>query len=152
MNGKPRFTVLIAIALVLSACATNVVADKAMRFNQATAAYDAGDFPRAYQIWSELADEDDLAAMRNTAQMLRQGKGVVKDAEKAFDLYLEAAEKGLVTAMANVAEMYLSGEGTEKDEKEAWETAEAVTTFFIFYLITWRILPANTIASSSLHE
>ncbi len=127
MNGKPHFTVLVAFALLLSACATNVVADKRARFDVATAAYDAGDYPRAYAIWSELADEDDLAAMRNTAQMLRQGKGVAKDADKAFDLYKEAAEKGFVTAMANVAEMYLSGEGTEKNEKEAviWYTRAA---------------------------
>ncbi|NOT39756.1 MAG: sel1 repeat family protein [Alphaproteobacteria bacterium] len=119
MNGKPRIAVLVTLALLLSGCVTNVVADKRMRFGLATAAYDAGDFPRAYEIWSALADEDDLAAMRNTAQMLRQGKGVKKDVGKAFDLYKEAAEKGFVTAMANVAEMYLSGEGTEKDTKEA---------------------------------
>lgn len=127
MNGKPHFTVLVALALLLSACATNVVADKRARFEVATAAYDAGDYPRAYQIWAELADEDDLAAMRNAAQMLRQGKGVAKNLEKAFDLYKEAAEKGFVTAMANVAEMYLSGEGTEKDTKEAvvWYTRAA---------------------------
>ncbi len=127
MNGKSHFTVLLALGLVLSACATNVVADKQARFDVATAAYDAGDFPRAYQIWSELAEEDDLAAMRNAAQMLRQGKGVQKDLEKAFELYMEAAEKGFVTAMANVAEMYLSGEGTEKNTKEAviWYTRAA---------------------------
>lgn len=119
MNGKPRIAVLVAIAFLLSACVTNIVADKAARFNQATLAYDSGDYARAYEIWSELADEDDLAAMRNTAQLLRQGKGVAKDVDKAFDLYKEAAEKGFVTAMANVAEMYLSGEGTEKDPKEA---------------------------------
>lgn len=127
MIGKSHFTVLAALALVVSACATNVVADKRARFDVATTAYDAGDYPRAYSIWSELAEEDDLAAMRNAAQMLRQGKGVAKDAEKAFDLYLEAAEKGFVTAMANVAEMYLSGEGTAKDEKAAvaWYTRAA---------------------------
>jgi TPR repeat protein len=119
MNGKPRIAVLVALALLLSACVTNVVADKAARFNQATLAYDSGDYARAYEIWSELADEDDLAAMRNTAQLLRQGKGVAKDVDKAFDLYKEAAEKGFVTAMANVAEMYLSGEGTDKDPQEA---------------------------------
>jgi uncharacterized protein len=127
MNGKSHFTVLVALALLVSACATNVVADKRARFEVATAAYDAGDYPRAYQIWADLAEEDDLAAMRNAAQMLRQGKGTEKNLEKAFDLYKEAAEKGFVTAMANVAEMYLSGEGTEKDTKEAvvWYTRAA---------------------------
>jgi TPR repeat protein len=114
-----RFAILAAFALVLNACVTNVVAEKASRFDQAVAAYDAGDFAGAYRIWSDLADEDDLAAMRNAAQLLRQGKGVEKDAKKAFKLYSEAAEKGLVTAMANVGDMYLAGEGVEKNPQAA---------------------------------
>ena len=105
--------------MALSACATNVVQEKATRFDQGIAAYDAGDFAQAYQIWSKLADENDLAAMRNTANLLRQGKGVEKDQHAAFKLYKEAAEKGLVTAMANVADMYLAGEGVERDPKIA---------------------------------
>jgi hypothetical protein len=114
-----RFVVLLAAGFALSACATNIVAEKASRFDQGVAAYDVGDFAAAYRIWSELAREDDLAAMRNTAQLLRQGKGVDKDPKKAFDLYLEAAEKGLVTAMANVGDMYLAGEGVDKNPEAA---------------------------------
>ena len=97
-----RFVILFALAILLSACATNIVAEKASRFDEAVAAYDAGDYPAAYRIWRQLAREDDLAAMRNAAQMLRQGKGVEKDVKHAFTLYMDAAEKGLVTAMANV--------------------------------------------------
>ncbi|MBL9099212.1 MAG: sel1 repeat family protein [Alphaproteobacteria bacterium] len=119
MMVTSRFALPIALAFSLSACATNIVAEKASRFDQGVAAYDVGDFAAAYRIWSELAREDDLAAMRNTAQLLRQGKGVDKDPKKAFDLYLEAAEKGLVTAMANVGDMYLAGEGTEKNPEAA---------------------------------
>jgi TPR repeat protein len=119
MIVKLRLAFLIAAAFVLSACATNVVAEKASRFDQAIAAYDAGDFAGAYRIWAQLAKEDDLAAMRNAAQLLRQGKGVEKNAKQAFRLYLEAAEKGLVTAMANVAEMYFEGEGVERNPQAA---------------------------------
>lgn len=119
MLGKLRITVLTVIALTISACATNVVADKAARFEQATAAYDAGDYPRAYEIWSELADENDVAAMRNAANLLRQGKGVAKDSVKAFKLFKEASDKGLVTAMANLADMYYVGEGVEKNIETA---------------------------------
>ena len=114
-----RAIVLFALAVVVSACATNVVAEKASRFDQGIAAYDAGDYATAYKIWDKLASEDDLAAMRNAAQLLRQGKGVEKDAGKAFRLFKEAAEKGLVTAMANVAEMYLAGEGTDRNPEAA---------------------------------
>ena len=119
MVGKLPVVLALALALALGACQTNIVAEKASRFDQGTAAYDAGDFAGAYRIWSQLAAEDDLAAMRNTAQLLRQGKGVDKDPQKAFRLYREAAEKGLVTAMANVGDMYLSGEGTEKNPQAA---------------------------------
>jgi TPR repeat protein len=114
-----RIAVLGLLAFVAGACATNVVAEKASRFDQAVAAYDAGYYEAAYLIWSELAAEDDLAAMRNTAQLLRQGKGVEKNAKAAFELYMEAAEKGLVTAMANVGDMYLAGEGVEKNPQAA---------------------------------
>lgn len=114
-----RLVVLSLVAFVASACVTNVAAERASRFDQAVAAYDAGDYPTAYRMWSELAEEDDLAAMRNAAQLLRQGKGVQKDTKAAFELYLEAAEKGLVTAMANVGDMYLAGEGIEKNPQAA---------------------------------
>jgi TPR repeat protein len=116
-----RGLTVIAVALTLAACATNIVQEKATRFDQGVAAYDAGDFAQAYAIWSKLAEEVDLAAMRNTANLLKQGKGVAKDEHAAFKLYEEAAEKGLVTAMANVAEMYVAGEGVERDAKKAAE-------------------------------
>ena len=123
-----RGLIVLALAATLAACATNVVQEKATRFDQGVAAYDAGDFAQAYQIWSKLAEEDDLAAMRNTANLLRQGKGVAKDERAAFKLYQEAAEKGLVTAMANVADMYLAGEGVARDPKLAagWYARAAV--------------------------
>ena len=119
MVGKSPVVLALMLTLMLAACQTNVAFEKASRFDEGTAAYDAGDYAGAYRIWSALAEEDDLAAMRNTAQLLRQGKGVDKDPQKAFKLYREAAEKGLVTAMANVADMFLSGEGTEKNPEAA---------------------------------
>lgn len=124
-----RGLTVIALALMLAACVTNVAQEKATRFDQGVAAYDAGDYAQAYAIWRKLADEDDLAAMRNAANMLRQGKGVAKDERAAFKLYEEAAEKGLVTAMANVAEMYMAGEGVERDAKMAatWYARAAIS-------------------------
>lgn len=119
MIATSRILILLVLAIVVSACATNIVAEKASRFDQGIAAYDSGDFAAAYRIWAALAREDDLGAMRNAAQLLRQGKGVEKDSVAAFKLYREAAEKGLVTAMANVGEMYLTGEGIEKNPQAA---------------------------------
>ena len=114
-----RYIPILIVALVLSGCATNIVAEKASRFDQGVAAYDSGDYQTAFRIWDALAGENDLAAMRNVAQLLRQGKGVEKNPKRAFKLYMEAADKGLVTAMANVGDMYLSGEGVDKNAEAA---------------------------------
>ncbi|MFN9163256.1 MAG: hypothetical protein ACK6DM_11230 [Alphaproteobacteria bacterium] len=114
-----RHFILLVAFLALGACATTTVAEKASRFDEGVAAYDAGDFETAYRIWDELARQDDLAAMRNVAQLLRQGKGVAKDSKRAFKLYMAAAEKGLVTAMANLGDMYLAGDGVERNPQAA---------------------------------
>lgn len=114
-----RYIPILVAAALLAGCATNIVAEKASRFDQGVAAYDSGDYQTAYRIWDELARDNDLAAMRNVAQLLRQGKGVEKNPKRAFKLYQDAAEKGLVTAMANVGDMYLAGEGVEKNAEAA---------------------------------
>jgi len=114
-----RHFILLVAFLALGACATTTVAEKASRFDEGVAAYDAGDFAAAYRIWDELARQDDLAAMRNVAQLLRQGKGVAKDSKRAFKLYMAAAERGLVTAMANLGDMYLAGDGVERNPQAA---------------------------------
>ena len=81
--------------LSLTACAT-VQSGEALKttFDSGVAAYDAGDYPKAYNIWRGIEDQD-LAAMRNVAMMLRTGQGVAKDPKKAADLFLVAAEAGL---------------------------------------------------------
>ncbi len=91
-------TLLTAFAfLVLITPAGAVPGDQAT-FNQGVAAYDAGQYEDAYKIFHDLAEKDDLAAMRNVALMLRNGKGVEKDPDRALDWYERAAEAGLVTA------------------------------------------------------
>lgn len=80
------------------------------RFNQGAAAFDAGDYDTAYKIFSALADEEDLGAMRNVALMQRKGLGTPKDPEAALRLYEYVARAGLPTAQADLGEMLLKGE------------------------------------------
>ncbi len=51
-------------------------------FDTGVAAYDAGNYERAFKIWWDLQFED-VAAMRNVAMMLRNGQGVQRDPRKA---------------------------------------------------------------------
>lgn len=103
-------------------------AENAARFNEGVAAYDAGDFARAFDIWLPIAQENDLAAMRNVALLLRDGKGVEKNPERALYFFERAGRAGLVSAQVNSAFMYLNGEGTAQDYKTAsfWFHAAAV--------------------------
>ena len=117
MRLLPALAFLCA-ALSLSACASGDAPTQS-RFDEGTAAYDAGHYKRAYKIFRELADESDIAALRNVALMERKGLGTEKDPEAAMADFKDAAEKGLPTAQADLAEMYLNGEAGPPDPKAA---------------------------------
>ncbi|MBX3506453.1 MAG: sel1 repeat family protein [Parvibaculum sp.] len=104
------------------------VAENAERFNEGLAAYDSGDFSRAFDLWLPIAQDNDLAAMRNVALLLREGKGVQKDAPRALYFFERAGRAGLVSAQVNAAFMHLNGEGTAQDYKTAsfWFHAAAI--------------------------
>jgi TPR repeat protein len=95
-------------------------------FDSGVTAYDAGDYAKAYKIWSGI-DDVDLAAMRNVAMMLRRGQGVAKDPKKAEELYQTAAEAGLPTAQADLADMLLKGEAGPPNPKAALPLLEAAS-------------------------
>ncbi|MDE1938721.1 MAG: sel1 repeat family protein [Alphaproteobacteria bacterium] len=107
-----RLIVLCICAAVATACASdpedNGPALKAA-FAKGLKFYDAGNYPDAYKTWKSI-DEYDLAAMRNVAIMLREGKGVAKDPKAAEAMMQRAAEAGLFTAQADLGDMLLKGE------------------------------------------
>ena len=89
-------------------------AEIAADFATGVAAYDAGDYQKAFKVWWELRFED-LAAMRNLGMMLRKGIGTEKNPKQAEEIYLRAAEVGMPTAQADLADMYLKGELGDPD-------------------------------------
>ena len=114
----------LAFCLILAGCAATSGKELASTFDQGVAAYDAHDYAKAYKIWSTITDED-LAAMRNCAMMLRAGQGVAKDPQAAANLYLRAAQAGLPTAQADLADMLLKGEAGPPDLAGALPLLEA---------------------------
>ena len=89
------------------------------RFKEGVDAYDKGDFKKAFDIWLPLAQQSDLAAMRNVALLLRTGKGVKRDSARALWFYEEAGSKGFVLAQVNAAFMHLEGDGVPKNLEAA---------------------------------
>lgn len=111
------------LAMTIPAAA-RTSAEIAAVFNSGVAAYDAGDYEKAFKTWWDLRYED-IAAMRNLAMMLRKGQGTEKDPKKAEELYLRASEAGLPTAQADLADMYLKGELGPPDLARALPLLEA---------------------------
>jgi hypothetical protein len=89
-------------------------AEIAAVFDSGVAAYDAGDYEKAFKTWWDLRYED-IAAMRNLGMMLRKGQGVEKNPKQAEGLFLRAAQAGLPTAQADLADMLLKGEAGPPD-------------------------------------
>jgi TPR repeat protein len=113
------------LGLAVSGCASEQTgATLKNSFDAGVAAYDAGDYAKAYKIWSTI-DDDDIAAMRNVAMMRRQGLGTAKDPKGAEDLYLRAAEAGLPTAQADLADMLIRGEAGPPDPEHALPLLQA---------------------------
>jgi TPR repeat protein len=101
------------LAVVWIAIAGSAVAlsgtELSAEFDRGLKAYDARQYPAAFQIWWQIKDRD-LAAMRNVALMLRKGLGVPKDPRKAEGILRTAAATGMPNAQVDLAEMYLNGE------------------------------------------
>lgn len=95
-------------------------------FDKGLAAYDAGRYEEAFNLFKSIDDED-VAAMRNEGLMLRKGQGTSKDPQAAEDVLERAAEAGLPTAQYDLADMLLNGEAGAPDPKAAlpWLTQAA---------------------------
>ncbi|MBO6827156.1 MAG: SEL1-like repeat protein [Sneathiella sp.] len=107
-----------AVATVLAALplSTSVAG-----FDEGLQAYQAGNYKTAFEEWKPLAEQNNLAAMRNIGLMYKKGLGVEPDPKKAFSWYSRAAELGFDRAQANVAAMYMKGDGVQQDYVKAAE-------------------------------
>ena len=112
--------VVVPVLLSLAACATppDTARFKA-DFDKGLRAYEAGDYQKARTYWQPLADNYDLAALRNLGHLYRQGQGVAKNPKKALSYYKKAAQLGHAPSQTNLAQMYLAGDGIPYDNEKA---------------------------------
>ena len=87
---------------------------KNVRFETAYSSAEIGKKDRAYDIYIELADEGNAAAMNNLGCL-------ENDESKAFEWFRKAADKNDNVALKNVARYYRFGIATDKDERKALE-------------------------------
>ncbi len=83
------------------------------------AAYMAGDFDGAREIWLPLAEAGNAEAQAWVGSLYANGDGVDLSDKEAFAWYLRSAEGGNRQAQSNVGALYAMGKGVAADEAEA---------------------------------
>ena len=83
------------------------------------AAFDAGRYGEARQLWSAAAHAGDADADFDIGLLYDLGDGVSPNATVAFRWYRRAAEAGVSAGALNVGVMYDSGRGVRKDRAQA---------------------------------
>lgn len=121
---RPRFfqlTATAALALGLSFSPAPAFAQdlEQAAFEEGVAAFDVGKYDDAIAAWEPLAEDGNVDALRNLAQMHRLGLGVEQDDARAYELYRRAANLGSDEAQVNIAFQLLTGKGVAEDRTKA---------------------------------
>lgn len=86
---------------------------------EATAAYQQGNYTFSASEWQRLANENNAQAQYQLGKAYANGQGVKQDYKWAFAWFSRAAEQGNPDAQNDLAGMYATGQGVVKDYKRA---------------------------------
>jgi len=89
------------------------------QFEDATAAYERGDYATAFRLMKPLAEKGDAKAQHNLGVMYDYGRGVPQDTTNALKWYRSAAEHGIPEAQHNLGLMYQKAQGVPQNYSEA---------------------------------
>jgi TPR repeat protein len=103
----------------ISGCASLAHENAINARNNATAAYNRGDYAEALKILRPLADQGYALAQTNIGQLYAEGKGVTQSYQEALKWLRLAATQGDANAQTYIGYMYYSGEGVTQNYQEA---------------------------------
>jgi len=103
---------LVISTFLLALMSSPVWADK---FKEASAAYSAGDYTNAKNIWLQLANKGHVQSQFNIAYMYEFGIEVKPDYTQAVKWYRKSAENGYARAQNFLGWMYETGKGVTRD-------------------------------------
>jgi uncharacterized protein len=107
---------IVLAAAMMAAAITCAVAGP---FEDATSAYERGDYETALRIVQPLARQGNARAQYNLGTMYLIGTGVAQDNAEAVNWFRKAAAQGNAGAQYNLGGMYLNGQGVPPDQAEA---------------------------------
>src|SRR5260370_21559374 len=89
------------------------------RMQRALAAWTAGDYGVALDLWAPLAHAGHPRAQSNMGAAFLEGRGIERDPDKAAIWLRRAAEQGDAGGQRNLALCYYEGWGVPQDQVEA---------------------------------
>jgi len=84
-------------------------------FDDASAAYERGDYVQGMKLFRQLAAQGHQWAQRRLGSIYAEGKGVPQDYQEAVKWYRLAAAQGNQFAQINLGVMYTNGTGVRQD-------------------------------------
>ena len=107
---------MLAASLMLAGVADAAVAGP---YEDATTAYQRGDYVSSYRLLLPLAEKGDASAQTSVGTMYAEGKGVPQDYAEALKWFRKAADLGDALAQHNLGWAYDSGTGVPQNYAEA---------------------------------
>ncbi len=109
-----RFKLLLFVAVLVGFAAPAYAG-----YDEGKAAYDRGDYAKAYKEFKPLAEHGDADAQGYMGEMYYLGHGVPQSYVKAVKWYRRAAEQGDDEAQFELGLAYAEGQGVPQDHAEA---------------------------------
>jgi TPR repeat protein len=126
-GGRPaRGPALAGALLVLLLTFGQAHSVRAATYDEGLAAFEAGRFREAAELWLALADEGNPQAQYAIGKLYESGQGVPQNYARAAEWYGRAAEQGLAAAQNNLALLHNNGRGVPRDPIRAvqlWQDA-----------------------------
>jgi uncharacterized protein len=116
MRWQMRITATVLILIISLHMAGPAIAEP---LEDATKAYEYGDYKTAYRIFGPLAEQGLPEAQYYIAVMYRNGQSVPEDYVAAAKWCKKAAEQGYAPAQSRLGFMYKKGQGVPQDYAEA---------------------------------
>jgi uncharacterized protein len=120
-----KFAPIILGILLALAVAASAAADP---FEAGLDAFNAGDYARAFSIWSPLARDGDAKSQASLGFMYYSGKGVRRDDAQSLFWFRRAADAGQPTAQFFLGLQYFYGRGVARDLAEAYSWCDIALT------------------------
>jgi hypothetical protein len=116
-TGIAMKTNLLLLAILYSLGTSSFAASNP--FDDASAAYERGDYVQAMNLFRQLAAQGHQWAQRRLGLIYAEGKGVPQDYQEAVKWYRLAAAQGNVPAQYSLGLAYEKGQGVPQDYQEA---------------------------------